>query len=140
MKKIILLLTMLSVSSVSHAVCNTEKVSGIYGFSVSSQIQGTGAFSLVGSLVLSPDGSLSTNYISSARGVTERIFARGDWGVRDNCTIFGSWFDNNSDDAFVLDGVAVDKGNTLLLGIAGNNPAASFEGRAERRNPVDQRL
>ena len=149
MKRLLLLLVIMSFAPASHAICNVEKVAGIYGFTLKGNLphqgQGFGVFSMTGSLVLRPDGTVQVNYNWSFGGGTLRAFAAGEWSVRDNCTIQFNWRENDGGFFIVGDGVAIENGNRILItAVRGFGVDPSFhtlEGEAGRRNKVEnQRL
>ena len=144
MKRLILVLAMMAFSPASHAICTIDKAAGLFGIHMGGALPGgLGEFSATGSLLLRNDGTLNTNYFWSFGGGVARAFANGDFIVRDNCTVSGSWFENDGTNYFVFDAVIVENGNTMYItfqrGFGQNAANQTGSGIATKRNFEDQR-
>ena len=133
MKKLLAFLVLVAASQLSYAACTPQKIASTYGFIANATVGGF-QYSIVGSLILRPDGTVLVNFVDSFGAQDNRLVGgQGTYEVRDNCTFFGSWeFPTGGN---VFDGVAVAFGDLLLIQVKNQVTQITFWGFAYRRNP-----
>ena len=130
-KMLLTCLMLFGITNLAQAACDLNKVAGTYGIGIESTAEGS-QLGGVGSLILRNDGTLAINWIESFGAASFRIFADGTWEIRANCTFFGV-YTSREGWVHILDGVAVDRSNTLHITVGSEADGLTWRGVAQRR-------